>query len=278
MESLKKFCETIVSVFSTDYLRSPNTNDITRLLAAAEQRGLPGMLGSIDCMHWKWKNCPVAWKGMYSVHIREPTIILEAVVSYDLWIWHAFFGMPGSHNDINVLERSFIFTKLAQGRAPPVNYTVNGHDYTMGYYLADGIYPKWRTFVKTIPTPKGNKNKHFAKAQEYTRKDVERAFGVLQQRFAIIQGPSLLFKVKDMTNIMKACVTLYNMIIEDERDNVDNLDMEYDQLEDLPELSRNHTTNIMDFFQGHLHIRDNSAHHQLQEDLIEHQWLLSSQQ
>ncbi|XP_076884848.1 uncharacterized protein LOC143534163 [Bidens hawaiensis] len=142
MESLKKFCETIVSVFSTEYLWSPNTNDITRLLAAAEQRGFPGMLESIDCIHWKWKNCPAAWKGMYSGHIREPTIILEAVVSYDLWIWHAFFGMPGSHNDINVLERSFIFTELVQGRAPPINYTVNGHDYTMGYYPAGGIYPK----------------------------------------------------------------------------------------------------------------------------------------
>ena len=60
-----------------------------------------------DCMHWKWKNCPVAWKGMYVGHVHEPTIILEAIASYDLWIWHAFFGLPGSHNDINVLERYF---------------------------------------------------------------------------------------------------------------------------------------------------------------------------
>ncbi|XP_042952248.1 uncharacterized protein LOC122289333 [Carya illinoinensis] len=211
MESLKKFSETVVTVFSEEYLRSPTANDIARLLAVGEQRGFPGMLGSIDCMHWKWKNCPAAWKGMYSGHIREPTIILEAVASYDLWIWHAFFGMPGSHNDINVLERSFIFTELAQGRAPPVNYTINGNDYTMGYYLADGIYPKWRTFVKTIPSPE--------------------------------------------------C-----------------LNIEYDQLDDnLPELSRNHTTELTDFIQRHHDIRDSSAHHQLQEDIIEHQWLLHSQ-
>jgi hypothetical protein len=59
-------------------------------------------------MHWKWKNCPTSWQGMYSGHYHEPTIILEAVTSYDLWIWHAFFGLPGSHNDINVLERSFM--------------------------------------------------------------------------------------------------------------------------------------------------------------------------
>ncbi|XP_041016225.1 uncharacterized protein LOC121258750 [Juglans microcarpa x Juglans regia] len=141
IESLKKFSETIVSIFSDEYLRSPNANDIARLLAVGEQRGFPGMLRNIDCMHWKWKNCPATWKSMYSCHIRELTIILEAVALYDFWIWHAFFGMPGSHNDFNVLERSSIFTELAQGRAPPVNYTINGNHYEMGYYLADGIYP-----------------------------------------------------------------------------------------------------------------------------------------
>jgi len=158
-----------------------------------EKRGFPGMLGSIDCMHWKWKNCPTSWQGMYSGHIHEPTSILEAVALYDLWIWHAFFGLLGSHNDINMLDRSFLFSDLAQGRAPPVNYTINNHNYTMGYYLVDGIYPQWATFVKTISSSQGNRRKHFAAAQESARKDVERAFGVLQARFAIVRGPARFF-------------------------------------------------------------------------------------
>ena len=44
-------------------------------------------------------------------------------------------------------------------------------------------------FVKTIHLPHGDKQKLFAKYQEGARKDVERAFGVLQSRFAIIRGP-----------------------------------------------------------------------------------------
>ncbi|CAN1350342.1 hypothetical protein LINPERPRIM_LOCUS42130 [Linum perenne] len=41
------------------------------------------MIGSIDCMHWEWKNCPTAWVGQYTGYKRKPTIVLEAVASYD---------------------------------------------------------------------------------------------------------------------------------------------------------------------------------------------------
>ncbi|KAJ9543304.1 hypothetical protein OSB04_023011 [Centaurea solstitialis] len=200
IESLKRFVVAIVEVFGDEYLRSPNNDDLTRLLAVGEKRGFPGMLGSIDCMHWKWKNCPTAWHGMFTGHIHEPTIILEAVASYDLWIWHAFFGLPGSLNDINVLERSFVFSDIVEGRAPPISYKVNGKSYNMGYYLADGIYPSWATLVKTIPAPQGNKQKLFAKEQEGARKDVERAFGVLQARFAIVRGPARFWEKDTLHN------------------------------------------------------------------------------
>jgi hypothetical protein len=106
-----------------------------------EARGWPGMLESKDCMHWRWKNCPKAWHGFYCGKSRDPTIVLEAIASHDFWIWHCFFGLPGSLNGIDVLHRSHLFAKLASGEGPACNYKVNGHDYTMGYYLADGIYP-----------------------------------------------------------------------------------------------------------------------------------------
>ena len=100
---------------------------------------------------------------MYKGHTGACSVILKTVADQDLWIWHAFIGMAGSHNDLNVLHRSPVFSRLAEGHAPAVNFTVNGRKYTKGYNLADGIYPKWTTFVKTIPEPSNDANAWFAK-------------------------------------------------------------------------------------------------------------------
>jgi hypothetical protein len=58
----------------------------------------------------------------------------------------------------------------------------------MGYYIADSIYPDRATFVKSVKDPGDKIEAQFAKAQEAARKDIERAFGVLQARFSIVQG------------------------------------------------------------------------------------------
>ncbi|XP_070681167.1 uncharacterized protein [Malus domestica] len=65
LESLMRFCGAIESIYTAKYLRKPTHMDLERLLKKAEMRGFPGMIGSIDCMHWTWKNCSSAWQGTY---------------------------------------------------------------------------------------------------------------------------------------------------------------------------------------------------------------------
>ncbi|XP_057418755.1 uncharacterized protein LOC130712961 [Lotus japonicus] len=145
LECLRRFCKGIIRLYEQQYLRAPTQDDLQRILHVSDMRGFPSMIGSIDCMHWEWKNCPKAWE-------------------------------------------------------------------------ADGIYPSYPTFVKTIRLPQSEPDKLFAKVQEGCRKDIERAFGVLQARFKIIREPARLWDIDDLSIIMRSCIILHNMIVDDERD------------------------------------------------------------
>ena len=124
------------------------------------------MMGSIDCTHLIWRNCPKELKGTYQKgSYHHPTIVLEAVASQDLWFWHAYCGPPGSLNDINVLQTSPIFLAERNGTAPKCPFTVNGHSYKRGCYLTDGIYPTWSTFVKTFAHPTDPNEKKWNRIQ-----------------------------------------------------------------------------------------------------------------
>ncbi|GJV25233.1 ALP1-like protein isoform X1 [Tanacetum coccineum] len=150
-------------------------NDITRDRAGAHERLVA-----------EWFGCPYAFKGQYvrRDHGLNPFILLEVVASQDLWIWHVFFGVVGSNNDINVLYQSPLFNDLKTGRASKIPFVANGVSYPSGYYLVDGIYLELAPLVKTIPEPAGDDHKRilYKKKQESTRKDVERAFSVLKKK------------------------------------------------------------------------------------------------
>nr|XP_043638050.1 protein ALP1-like [Erigeron canadensis] len=211
---LDAFCKCVIHLYQQEYLRRPKEANIVRLTAKHEQvHGFPGMLGSIDCMHWGWRNYPVAWQGQYTRGNKgHLTIMLEAVASYDLWIWHAYFGPAGSNNDIN---ESDLFDDLLQDRALKVEFSVNGEQFTKGYYLADGIYPEWATLVKSFKCPMDPKTTKFKRYQEAARKDVERAFGVLQGRWQIIEQYARPYSTNKIKRIILCCVILHNIIVED---------------------------------------------------------------
>ncbi|GJS31646.1 ALP1-like protein [Tanacetum coccineum] len=102
------------------------------------------MLGSIDCMQWEWRNYPKSWHGQFVRGYKKyPTIMLEAIASYDLWIWHAFFRVAGANNDLTVLNNSLLFDDLLDDIGPVAPFECNGVAFEKGYYLADGIYPQW---------------------------------------------------------------------------------------------------------------------------------------
>ncbi|XP_074318857.1 uncharacterized protein LOC141655690 [Silene latifolia] len=159
-------------------------------------------------------------------------------------------GFPGSLNDINVLQRSPLFNDVLEESTPRVNFSVNGTEL-------------------------------FAARQESCRKDVERAFGVLQARFAFIKRPCLLWDRANMGNVLMACIIMHNMIVEDEREtylNYENIIAEFKEdnptsaSDDPYEYHRLRRSPQERFVEIHGEIRDRATHIALRNDLVEHIW------
>lgn len=72
------------------------------------------MLDSLDCTHWKWKQLRNILGEQYVDHRGSPTIMLEVLSDYDLWIWYEYFDLQRSSSDINVLESYHLFPNLAE--------------------------------------------------------------------------------------------------------------------------------------------------------------------
>ncbi|CAM6094363.1 unnamed protein product [Calypogeia fissa] len=84
MKSLMRFTRAISVVFQAQYLRQPTKEDMEEQLKINENRGFPGMFASLDCMHYAWKNCPVAWQGLFTNKDGEKSIVLEAIADQSL--------------------------------------------------------------------------------------------------------------------------------------------------------------------------------------------------
>jgi hypothetical protein len=120
--------------------------------------------------------------------------------------------------------------------------------------------------------PGDEKKKHFASRQEACRKDVERCFGVLQARFAIIRNPCRQWSMNIIADIMFACYILHNMILDDEQD--------VPGLENIlaPEFGGNvplrRGLSFEELATSTSEIENKDTHYGLRGDLIEHLWAL----
>jgi hypothetical protein len=70
----------------------------------------------------------------------------------------------------------------------------------------------------------------FASAQEAKRKDIERAFGMLQARFHILTSACCLWERHAMKTVIQTCVILHNLVIDFEYQNGVNSDYINDEM------------------------------------------------
>ena len=117
-ECCRQFDKAMIRVYKAEYLRQPTSDDMKAIVALHHAKhGVKGMFGSLDCMHHPWKNCPKAWQGSHKngKEKKMPTQILEGLCDYNLWFWHAFYGLPGAYNDLNVNRVSNLMRQWTDG-------------------------------------------------------------------------------------------------------------------------------------------------------------------
>jgi hypothetical protein len=220
------FLQTIQTIYGDEYMRTPTATDLKAICTLHRRvHGVNGMLGSLDCMLTKWKNCPMEWQGVFKGREKSmSTIVMEGVCDYYLWFWHVCYGNPGSMNDSNVLDTSPLLEMMlnrsyvrVEQEAGVVPFYVRGEDqpFHKTFLLVDGAYPKYCRFVRTINPPITQEEKNFSRWQEGARKDIERAFGVLQCRFKAMCTPIQSLHMVGATNLTACCIILHNMGVSD---------------------------------------------------------------
>lgn len=220
-ECCNNFDATIKLLYEKEYLRVPTKADlksITKLHKAVH--GVDGLFGSLDCMHTVWKNCPMAWQGSFQGKEGKPTIVLEALSDYHMWFWHAAYGFAGTLNDLTILSFSSLLEQLLDGSFGDledelVPYKISAEEFMKLFILVDGIYPQYSRFVKGFKQPVTVREKKFSEWQEACRKDIERAFGVLQGKFQCMARPFHQMVLPLVGTRVACCLILHNMCVSD---------------------------------------------------------------
>ena len=143
-------------------------------------------------MEWllPWSACTLIGKIVpkdFNQHLKGKKtnhLALEAAADYNLWFWHVSFGYPGALNDLNILQMSPLLDMMTDGTFESletsfVPFQVGSDNFWKLFFLVDGIYPNYSRFVKTYSIPMFLEQIIYAAWQESSRKDIERAFGVL---------------------------------------------------------------------------------------------------
>jgi hypothetical protein len=169
-----------------------------------------------------------------------------------------------------VLNQSPLFVDVIRGSTLKVSFTVNGNEHHMRYYLADGIYPFWSVFMKGVHVPQQEKHRFFSIKQASVRKDVECTFGILNKRFNILVIPDWSYSQRILDLIMRACIILYNMIIDDERD--DGYNKNYHTFTSViaPPVTYEASASLTTILQREAHFISGLMLLNIQSNLIEH--------
>jgi hypothetical protein len=95
----KHFYKAVKLVYQNEFLRHHTKDDMKKIIRLHKVvHGVDGLMGSLDCTHTFWKNCPKAWQGLYKGKEKKPSIVMEGACDYHLIMWQVSYGYGAWHN------------------------------------------------------------------------------------------------------------------------------------------------------------------------------------
>ena len=186
---LNKFCELFaVKYFNGYYNYSETKKEIKKTTEIYARMGLPGCIGSTDCVHFGWDRCPAGERSQHKVKEGFPTLPYEVTVDRNKKIISCTAGHPGARNDKTIVKFEFI-TKINDGNLYKdeeyeIYIDVDGvlsRSLVNGIYVAcDGGYPLWPCLQCPMKHTSKDNEARWSKWLESVRKDVECTFGMLK--------------------------------------------------------------------------------------------------
>jgi hypothetical protein len=195
-------------------------NKVTNEYAA---RGLPGCVGSVDCVHIGWDRCPAQYRKMYKGKEGYPSVAYEVKSTSRKFIQSVSCGHPGARNDKHIFKTDLAMMGLMQTNGwlnPKALHcssgAPNGKKTFFGVYLiCDGGYQAIPCLM--YPSKNGLPNSPemlWSKNVESVRKDIEGVFGILKVRFRFLKNFNNLRRQSSIDDAFITCCILHNMMLE----------------------------------------------------------------
>ena len=104
-------------------MRQMNEQNVIRLEKRHRVKHcVPGMIDSIDYMHIGWNIFPIRWKCQIAGKLGKPTIVMETVTDYDLYLWLCSIGVFGLYSDINIWDSILLYKTLINGSMDSIDF------------------------------------------------------------------------------------------------------------------------------------------------------------
>lgn len=152
--SFYTFTEEFSKALWDTWVTLPVGEDLKSVETIYRKCGLAGAVGSIDCTHFKWDQCPWSEQRQHIGKEGYASVVVEAMCDHAGRILAARKCYPGAENDKTIISRDKSVWRI-RDKEPwkSMKYKLRNADgteteYTGAWLIVDGGYPKVSTYTR----------------------------------------------------------------------------------------------------------------------------------